>query len=477
MQSRNSSNGDPVISINTESLLTSLIDSANHLVWCTSLDGKQLLYANPVAARIYGRPMGELKAHPDYWLDAIHPDDRPTVLSNLSELIQRNQIEQEYRIVRPDGSVIWLHDRISIVHDADGNPMYVGGIGTDISAIRESEALYASLVESLPLHVIRKDMEGKVVFGNQRYCESLGLPLEALIGKSDFDLFPPDLAQKYCDDDRRVLESGQVFNDVEAHQNAKGERTFVEIFKCPIRNAQGEISGIQVMYWDVTERKRAVEEVRAAKETAERASRAKSEFLANMSHEIRTPMNGIIGMTELLLQSTPTSEQRDYLRMLKQSADSLLRLLNDILDFSKIEAGKLDLEKRPFSLRDCIGHTLQAMGSRAGNKGLELLCRIDPAVPDVVIGDAVRLGQILVNLVGNAIKFTEQGEIEVQILPESIESAGEFNCIAPCGTRASGSRLSIASESLNRLVRWMLPRRGVSEALDSDWQSLHSSSI
>ena len=165
----------------------------------------------------------------------------------------------------------------------------------------------------------------------------------------------------------------------------------------------------------------AKEMAEAAKEMAEQANRAKSEFLANMSHEIRTPMNGIIGMTELLLHTTPTAEQRDYLNTVKQSADSLLRLLNDILDFSKIEAGKLDLEQQPFSLRDCVGQAIQTLGCRAGGKGLELLCHVAPTSPDIRGGDAGRLGQIVVNLVGNAIKFTEQGEVEVDVASESSE--------------------------------------------------------
>ena len=405
----------------TGELLTTLINSANHLVWCTSLDGSRLLYANPVAARIYGRPLEELVSHQDYWLDAIHPDDRAMVLRNLTTLLERHQIDQEYRIVQPNGNVVWLHDRISVVEDGDGNPIYVGGIGTDISAIRESEALYSSLVESLPLHVIRKDINGKVVFGNQRYCESIGSPLEDLLGKTDFDLFPQDLARKYCDDDRHVLETGRVFNGIEEHENANGERVYVEIFKGPIRDSQGKINGIQVMYWDVTARKRAVEEVRTAKEAAERANRSKSEFLANMSHEIRTPMNGIIGMTELLFGTHPSAEQRDYLNMVKQSANSLLRLLNDILDFSKIEAGKLDLEHRLFSLRDCVGQTMQTLGGRAGEKGLELICRFSENAPDELMGDPGRLGQIIVNLVGNAIKFTERGEVEVSVSTAALD--------------------------------------------------------
>src|SRR5271156_3193073 len=206
--------------------------------------------------------------------------------------------------------------------------------------------------------------------------------------------------------------SGRSLHSVTRRTRSDGSVVDVEFQSVPLK-LKGERTGALLLYQDITERKLAEEAMRRAREAAEAASQAKSEFLANMSHEIRTPMNGILGMTELTLETDLNSEQREYLGMVKTSADSLLALLNDILDFSKIEAGKFEIENIDFEFKQHLGEILKTLALRAHLKNLELAWRVGPGVPERLRGDMGRLRQILVNLVGNSVKFTERGEIAV----------------------------------------------------------------
>ena len=286
-------------------------------------------------------------------------------------------------------------------------------------ALRESDAHYQSLVESLPLSVFRKDSEFRLVFGNQRFCEALGKPLESFRDKTDFDLFPRDLAEKYRRDDQRILDTGDTIEAIEEIIHTDGQRLFIQTFKGPVCAANGDVIGIQGMFWDVTAQQRAEQELRKAKAASDAASRAKSDFLANMSHEIRTPMNAVIGMTELVLDTELTNNQREYLSIVQESGDALLTLINDVLDFSKIEAGKFELDPAIFDVRETLGDTMKSLAVRASRQGLELAFEIDGNVPVLLEGDYGRLRQIVINLVGNAIKFTPQGEVVLTVRCET----------------------------------------------------------
>ena len=268
--------------------------------------------------------------------------------------------------------------------------------GRVAEALRVSEAFLHSLLETLPVDIFRKDVDGRFIFANRRYCERKSRPLAEVIGRTDFDLSPPELAQKYQGDDLRVKTTLCVFEAVEEQINPGGEQRWVHTIKVPVFNAEGVVIGTQGMYWDVTEQKRAEDALKAAKEAAEAAVRVKSEFLANMSHEIRTPMNGVIGMTGLLLDTELTTVQREFADTIRTSADTLLTIINDILDFSKIEAGKLAFEVLDFDLVETVEGSLELMAEGAVRKGIELASSIPSVLPARLRGDPGRLRQVLV---------------------------------------------------------------------------------
>jgi two-component system sensor histidine kinase/response regulator len=273
--------------------------------------------------------------------------------------------------------------------------------------------LLRTVADNIPDSIFAKDAQSRYLLANRAFANTNGVRSpEDLLGKTAFDLFPHERALAMHNDDLKLMGKLQASMEEErASVDHEGHESWLLSTKVPLIDASGKIVGIVGLNRDITRHKQAEEELKLAKEAAEAASRAKSEFLANMSHEIRTPMNGIVGMTDLALETDLTAEQREYLSLVKVSAESLLAVVNDILDFSKIEAGKFELHCFSFDLHESLEETLKSFGIRAGEKRLELVCDVQPGVPQLVIGDSTRLRQVIVNLLGNAIKFTDRGEV------------------------------------------------------------------
>ena len=289
------------------------------------------------------------------------------------------------------------------------------------SELESSEKRYRQIIETSLDAFVGMDANGRIVDWNARAAITFGWRPEEVIGKRLSDTIIPELYREAHERGlRRFLDSGEgrILNTrIELVALRRDGLEFpVELTVSHLKADAGHFFSAFIR--DITEQKRAERALRDAKEDAEAASDAKSTFLATMSHEIRTPMNGILGMTELVLDSELTREQRESLGLVRLSAESLLTVINDILDFSKIEAGKMGLEAIPFDLREALGETMKGLGIRADQKGLELVYEVDPEVPEALLGDPGRIRQIVINLVGNAIKFTERGEVFVKVNQE-----------------------------------------------------------
>jgi PAS domain S-box-containing protein len=522
-------------------------------IFQTTPDG-QYLSANPMLARIYGYET------PEELMAAVKDIKHQLYVRSgrreeFARLMQQQEVISEFEseVYRKDGSIIWISESARAVRDPQGRLLYYEGTVQDITArkraeqaVRDSEALYHSLVESLPLNIFRKDLQERFTFANKRFCDTLGRALEDIVGKTDFDFFPEDLARKYQQDDRRVMQTREPFETVEDYRAADGGRRYVQVIKTPLYDAAGNVIGVQGMFLDVTEQRKTEEALaherdllralldhvpdriyfkdrqsrflRASRALAERLglkdpeevtgktdfdfhpeakareffedeqriiatglplinkierqtgmdggeiwasvtkvpiynaageitgiigisrditalkriedelaqrrdealalAREKSQFLATMSHEIRTPMNGILGIADLLRGTKLTVRQRDWVETIRSSADALVEIINDILDFSKLEAGKLAVEREDFDLSALVESLLDLLAERAQAKDLELISLIPPDVPLAVRGDPGKIRQVLTNLLGNAIKFTEQGEVALTVTKE-----------------------------------------------------------
>ena len=317
-----------------------------------------------------------------------------------------------------EGHLYWVSATIVPLLGDRGVPEQYIAIRTDITDRKRMETqlseqlhLVEELLEAIPLPVYLKDTLGGYIRLNRAFEQFFHIRRENYLGRTLHDLLSPEDARVHVEKDAELFAAKGTQSYEAMVHSCDGEIHDAIYRKAVLTRRDGSVSALLGVIVDITDRKQAEREIVRAKEAAEAASRAKSDFLANMSHEIRTPMNGVIGMTDLALDTELTAEQREYLSIAKSSAESLLTVINDILDFSKIEAGKLLVENISFDLHRLIADVLKPLAIRAHEKGIELISEVIHTVPRFVLGDPSRIRQVLVNLVGNAIKFTETGEI------------------------------------------------------------------
>jgi PAS domain S-box-containing protein len=429
----------------SEARYRTLVEHAPEAIVVVGVDEGRFVDANQNAELLFGRSRDQLLTmHPADVSPARQPDGRDSLAAAqeyITQALQGPVTVFDWMHVTSDGVEVPCEVRLVRLPAVDRR--LVRASVTDISARKaiEADLRFQISERERAENEVRRQAEhtrrildttrdafvamndqGLIVDWNPQAEATFGWTREEVLGRAVADtLVPAELRDLHREGLRRFLESGEgpvLDRRIEVPAvHRDGHRFPIELTITALPDDHRYF--FAAFLHDISARKRAEAELQQAKEQAEAASRSKSDFLANMSHEIRTPMNAVIGMTELVLDSKLTATQRDYLNTVLESSESLLTIINEILDFSKIEAGRLDLSAAPFLLRDEIGDALKPFGVRAASKELELAWRVDDEVPDGLIGDAGRLRQVLVNLVGNAIKFTAEGEVVVDVGLES----------------------------------------------------------
>ncbi|MBD3234424.1 MAG: response regulator [candidate division Zixibacteria bacterium] len=403
----------------------SIVENTNEVIMLTDVNSV-IVYISPACERVFGYAHEELVG---MQLQIVHPDDINIVQQMHSRIRDgKRGSNVEYRIMQSSGDSKWVSHSWSTIMK-NGKVRMIVSVVRDIQerkkaeeALRASELLNRTTIDAMDYAIYVVDPDLRITLANKsmiNLCAEIGLCAD-IVGSVLPEAFP-FLTDKVIDEYLSVFKTKQAFYNEET-TILQGREIITSTQRLPVVE-DGEVARVVTVLQDITERRKAEEELKEAKDVAEAASKAKSEFLANMSHEIRTPMNGIIGMTELTLDTRLTLEQKEYLDLVKTSADNLLFIINDILDFSKVEAGLMELESIRFSLRSTVESAIDTLVFKAQEKGIELINYIDPVVPDSLAGDPTRLRQIIINLVGNAIKFTEEGEVVFKVETELKEDS------------------------------------------------------
>ncbi|WP_174875754.1 PAS domain S-box protein [Vogesella oryzae] len=349
----------------------------------------------------------------------IHPDDLDRVRTEVEQaLAEHRPYVLEYRILHRDGGERWVSESASGVYDDNGDALWIDGVIIDVTRSKLRNAEFEGIVQAMrqAMAVVEFDLDGSILDANDNFLRLSGYSLEELRGQHHRRLcLPAEADSADYQTFWATLRHGEFIKGEYCRRAKDGHSFWIHASYNPILDADGKPWKVVKLASDLTERKAMEHDLLLARDKAEQAASAKGMFLANMSHEIRTPMNAIIGFTELLLGSRLDDEQRHHLNTVRQSARALLGLLNDILDTAKLERGAIELENRDFSLRELCQQVLAALQLQANQKGLSLQLDYPPELADGFHGDALRLRQILINLLGNAVKFTERGSVTLQL--------------------------------------------------------------
>jgi PAS domain S-box-containing protein len=445
--------------LKNEAILKDILESTLSGYWDWNMvDNTE--YLSPTFKRMFGYEDHEMESSPEAWQKIIFPEDLPNVLEIFDRHVKSKGREPFYNEIRyrhRNGSTVWVICSGRVIEwAADGTPVRMVGCHVDITKRKRAEEtlrvktqLLDNITSTMTDLVSVTDLEGNYKFIGPSHS-NLGYDLDTLVGRNVMEFVHPDDYQRVEAAFKEFLANSEAEKIIDyRYLRADGDFLWFETVGTFILDEHGVPREILFSTRDITERKRAGEAVLLAKDKAEAANRAKSEFLANMSHEIRTPINGIMGMMQLLETTALDGEQRKYVQMATSSANRLTRLLSDILDLSRVEAGMMTIHEAEFVVQELADSISDLFQVTTRDKGVHLECFIDPDIPSRLIGDEARVRQILFNLTGNALKFTDKGSVKVEMTAMSSEGPSECRILLT----VSDTGIGIPEDKLDDLFK------------------------